>query len=53
MQLKPYKQEEPQLSNDFSLWVERLVDFWCRQAFRGTRKGNVRRAMPEDGASRP
>jgi hypothetical protein len=36
-----------------SLWVERVVDFWCRKALRGTSKGNVHRAMPEDGASRP
>ncbi len=40
-------------AKDLSLWVERLVDFRCREALRGTSKGNVHRAMPEDGASRP
>ncbi|MBC5774954.1 hypothetical protein H8S95_12835 [Pontibacter sp. KCTC 32443] len=39
--------------SDFSLWVERLIDFRCLKALRGTSKGNVHRVMPEGGASRP
>ncbi|WP_162427908.1 hypothetical protein [Pontibacter pudoricolor] len=34
---------------DLSLWVERLVNIWCRKALRRRSKRDSRSAMPEDG----